>query len=166
MTLEAAASEISSDRTAPMVIREMTHDECRALLTRASMGRLACSQDSQPYIIPVYLAYEPDFIYVFSTFGQKIKWMRLNPKVCVQIDEISDASNWSSVVAYGHYQELREPQYAEECNHARQLLEKRHAWWLNALAERQLKLRGQLITPLYFRIHVDSVTGLNSASQS
>jgi len=149
-----------------MVIREMTRDECRALLSRASKGRLACSQDNQPYIVPIFLAYEPDFIYVFSTFGQKVKWMRLNPKVCVQVDEIQDKSQWSSVVVYGHYQELREPQYSEECKHARELLQKRHAWWLNAAAERQLKVRGQLITPLYFRIHVDSVTGLSSTSES
>ena len=148
-----------------MVIREMSGEECRELLGRASMGRLACAQDSQPYVVPVYMAYESDFVYVFSTFGQKIKWMRLNPKVCVQVDEIADASHWSSVLAYGHYQELREPQYTEECKHARQVLEKRHAWWLNAVAERQLKLRDQLITPLYFRIHVDSVTGLSSKGE-
>jgi uncharacterized protein len=148
---------------AGMVIREMSREECGAMLSRASMGRLACSQDGQPYVVPVYLAYETDFVYMFSTFGQKIKWMRLNPKVCVQVDEIKDVKNWSSVVAYGHYQELREPQYTEECERARQLLEKRHAWWLNAIAERQLRLRDQLIPPLYFRVHVDSITGLSSS---
>jgi len=29
---------------------------------------------------------------VFSTFGKKIEWMRANPKVRIQIDEIADQS--------------------------------------------------------------------------
>ena len=72
-----------------MVIDEMSGEECRALLGRASMGRLGCSLDNQPYIVPACLAYEPEYIYAFSTFGQKIEWMRANPKVCVQTDEIA-----------------------------------------------------------------------------
>jgi hypothetical protein len=148
-----------------MLIREMTETECRALLERASMGRLGCSLDGQPYIVPVYLAYEPDFIYVFSTFGQKIDWMRANPKVCVEIDEIKKESQWLSVIANGRYEELPEPQYAAECAHARELLGKQHQWWLNALAQRRTKLSDSLIAPLFFRIHVASMTGLRTAAE-
>jgi nitroimidazol reductase NimA-like FMN-containing flavoprotein (pyridoxamine 5'-phosphate oxidase superfamily) len=54
-----------------MMIHEMTVEECRTLLGRASMGRLGCSLDNQAYVVPVYLAYEPNYIYVFSTLGQK-----------------------------------------------------------------------------------------------
>jgi len=43
------------------------------------------------------------------------------------------------VLVNGHYEELVEPQYSEEREHARNLLKKRYAWWLNAAAERQLK---------------------------
>jgi nitroimidazol reductase NimA-like FMN-containing flavoprotein (pyridoxamine 5'-phosphate oxidase superfamily) len=138
----------------------MTEKECRGVLERASMGRLGCSSDGQPYIVPVYLAYEPDYIYVFSTFGQKIQWMRANPKVCVQIDEITEESQWVSVIANGHYQELPEPQYAAERAHARDLPGKRYQWWLNALAERRTELRDDMIAPLFFRLHIDSMTGL------
>ena len=28
----------------------------------------------------------------FSTFGKKIEWIRANPKVCIQVDEIADQS--------------------------------------------------------------------------
>jgi hypothetical protein len=143
-----------------MVVREMTEKECRGVLERASMGRLGCSSDDQPYIVPVYLAYEPDYIYVFSTFGQKIQWMRANPKVCIQIDEITKESQWVSVIAHGFYQELPEPQYAAERAHARDLLGKRYQWWLNALAERRTELRDDMIAPLFFRLHIDSMTGV------
>jgi len=70
----------------------MTEHECHEFLGRASFGRLRCSLGDQPYIVPVCLACESDCIYVVSTFGKKIEWMRANPKVCIQIDEIADQS--------------------------------------------------------------------------
>ena len=149
-----------------MVITQMTEEECRALLARASLGRLGCSRDNQPYVVPIYFAYEPDSIYVLSTFGQKTEWMRANPKVCLEVDEIANESQWMSVIAGGRYQELPEPQYTAEREHARRLLEKRHRWWQNALGERQLRLGDHAIAPLFFRIHVDSVTGLRAIGGS
>jgi hypothetical protein len=148
-----------------MVIHEMTGEECQAVLARASMGRLGCALDSQPYVVPIYFAYEEDYIYVLSTFGQKIKWMRANPKVCVEIEEAANQSQWLSVIANGRYQELPEPQYSNERAHARKLLEKRHRWWLNAMAERRAKSGDDWIEPLFFRIHVDSVTGLHAVGE-
>ena len=149
-----------------MVINEMSKDECGAFLASASLGRLGCSLDNQPYVVPIYFVYEPDNIYVFSTFGQKTEWMRANPKVCLQADEITNQSQWRSVIANGRYQELSAPQYTTEREHARTLLEERFRWWQNALAERQLRLGSDLITSLFFRIHVDSMTGLLAISES
>jgi uncharacterized protein len=63
-----------------MIIDQMTERECRDFVERSPIGRLGCSLDDQPYIVPVYLAYEADNVYVFSTFGQRITWMRANPK--------------------------------------------------------------------------------------
>jgi uncharacterized protein len=148
-----------------MVINEMTEKECRDLLASKSIGRLGCSQDNQPYVVPIYFAYEPDYVYVLSTAGQKIEWMRANPKVCIEIDEIANESDWVSVIINGQYQELPEPQYADERTHARKLLEERHLWWQNALPERQLKLGDALIAPMFFRIHIDSMTGLRAVPE-
>jgi hypothetical protein len=108
------------------------------------------------------LAYEPGFIYVFSTYGKKIEWMRANPKVCVEIDEVKSQTEWVSVLATGRFEELPEPQFEMERAHARELLQKRHHWWLNALAERRKSEPDESITPLFFRIHIGSVTGLRS----
>lgn len=145
-----------------MVINEMTEKECGAFLASATLGRLGCSLDNQPYVLPIYFAYEPGYIYVLSTLGQKIEWMRANPKVCVEVDEIANESQWVSVIVSGHYQELPEPQYTDERKHAEKLLGKRHKWWQNALGERQVKLGEDLIDPLFFRICVDSMTGLRA----
>ncbi len=148
-----------------MVVNEMSEKECRELLSRTSIGRLGCSQADQPYVVPIYFAFELDFFYVLSTIGQKIEWMRANPKVCIEIDEIANESEWTSVIVNGQFQELVEPQYTDERAHARKLLEKRYLWWQNALGERQLKSGQDLITPTFFRIRVASMTGLRAAAE-
>lgn len=72
-----------------MMINEMSEKECRTVLTRSSIGRLGCALENQPYVVPIYFAYESECVYVLSTFGQKVEWMRANPKVCIQVDEIA-----------------------------------------------------------------------------
>ncbi|HVN20864.1 MAG TPA: pyridoxamine 5'-phosphate oxidase family protein [Dongiaceae bacterium] len=148
-----------------MRIDELDQTTCREILSRASFGRLACSLNDQPYVIPVGFAYEAEQIYVFATLGQKIKWMRSNPKVCLQVDEITGKSDWVSVIANGEYQELPEPQFEDERNHARKLLQQRHHWWLNAVAERRIQMSDHEIKPLFFRIRATSVTGLRATSE-
>lgn len=149
-----------------MIISEMKEKECQETLARVSIGRLGCSLDNQPYVVPIYFAYEPDYVYVLSTFGQKIEWMRTNPKVCLQADEIASQSEWVSVVVDGIYEELPEPRYAVERKHAQFLLEKRYRWWLNALAERQAKTSEALIEPLFFRVRVSSISGLRAQDET
>jgi uncharacterized protein len=143
-------------------MHELTGEECCAFLQRASLGRLGCSYENQPYVVPIHFAYDDTYLYAFSTFGRKVKWMRANPKVCVQTDEIQNQSEWTSVIVYGEYQELPEPQYTTERKHAVSLLAKRYRWWLNALGERQLRMRENLIEPLFFRIRIHSVCGLRA----
>jgi uncharacterized protein len=145
-----------------MLVEEMSDKECRELLARAAIGRLGCSLDDQPYVLPIYFAYEADHVYVLSTLGRKVKWMRTNPKVCIQIDEIKNQCQWESVVVNGRYQELIEPLYATERSRARELLARRHQWWLNAMAERRTTADDLSISALFFRIDIDSMTGLRA----
>ncbi len=148
-----------------MRISEIQETESREILARATLGRLGCSRNDQPYVIPVAIAYEPDYIYIFSTFGKKIEWMRENPKVCVQVDEVTNRSDWVSVIANGEYEELVEPRYSDERDHARKLLEKRHQWWLTPLAERRTQIPDQEIKPIFFRIRIASLTGLRGTAE-
>lgn len=146
-----------------MVISKLTPEECKTVLSQASLARLACALDNQPYVIPIYVVYDGSSVYALSTLGQKIEWMRANPRVCLQFDEIQSFEKWTSVVVNGQYQELREPQYTQERDHARKLLEQRHRWWQVAMAERQLTAGDHLIDPLFFRVKIESVTGLRAA---
>jgi nitroimidazol reductase NimA-like FMN-containing flavoprotein (pyridoxamine 5'-phosphate oxidase superfamily) len=66
-----------------MLIQEMTEAECITILARARLGRLACAHQNQPYVVPIYFAYEQPYAYAFTTPGQKVEWMRYNPLVCL-----------------------------------------------------------------------------------
>ena len=75
-----------------MLIQEMSREACFAHLGQRRLARLACVHEGQPYIVPIYCVHDrptadEDYLYSFSTVGQKIEWMRANPLVCVEFDE-------------------------------------------------------------------------------
>jgi nitroimidazol reductase NimA-like FMN-containing flavoprotein (pyridoxamine 5'-phosphate oxidase superfamily) len=72
-----------------------------------------------------------------------------------------------SVIVNGRYEELTEPRYTAERKHANTLLAlaQRYDWWLNALAQRRMTLGDSSIEPLFFRIHIDSMTGLRATEK-
>ena len=148
-----------------MEVNEMAAEKCKAVLEHASLGRLGCSYENQPYVVPIHFAYNSGYLYVFSTFGQKVKWMRANPKVCVQTDEIQNQSEWTSVVVYGDYEELPEPQFRAERELAGSLLAKQYHWRLNSLCERQMRVGDRSIEPLFFRIRILSMSGLRATDK-
>jgi uncharacterized protein len=149
-----------------MQIVPISGQECDKLLKRVSIGRLGCSLDNQPYVVPVAFSYEPGCIYVFSTLGKKINWMRQNPRVCLQVDEVGNLSNWLSVIVIGTYLELGEPQYPTERKHARELLAQFSEWWRNPLAERREQTSDLSIEPVFFRIDISSMSGLRATHEA
>ena len=154
---------MSSEETI-MEINEMAAEECKAVLEHASLGRLGCSHENQPYVVPIHFAYDSGYLYVFSTLGQKVKWMRANPKVCVQMDQ-AENQEWISVIVNGEYEELSESQHSVERKHASSLLARRSHWWLNALGERQMRVGDKSIESLFFRIRIDSMSGLRATDE-
>jgi nitroimidazol reductase NimA-like FMN-containing flavoprotein (pyridoxamine 5'-phosphate oxidase superfamily) len=83
----------------------------------------------------------------------------------VQTDKIDNQGEWISVIVDGEYEELPEPQYTAERKHAGSLLAKRHHWWLNALGERQMRVGENSIEPLFFRIRIQSMSGLHATDE-
>ncbi|MCI0337721.1 MAG: pyridoxamine 5'-phosphate oxidase family protein [Acidobacteria bacterium] len=143
-----------------MLILELTDIECIKVLTRLGLGRLACSHNNQPYVVPIYFAYRQRYLYSFATLGQKIEWMRANPRVCVEADEIINHHHWMSVVVQGHYEELPDtPEWKAQRILAHELLQHRAMWWEPAyVVTAHLDATAELI-PIYYRIHIDHVTG-------
>jgi uncharacterized protein len=99
-----------------VLITRMRSKECRELLVRLGFGRLACASNDRPYIVPIYFCYDLDRLYCFSTVGQKITWMRQNPLVCVEADDLRAHDDWESVVVLERYVEI--PHGPEETDRA------------------------------------------------
>jgi uncharacterized protein len=143
-----------------MLILELTNEECTGMLTRLNFGRLGCSRDNQPYVVPIHFAYHDRHLYTVAALGQKIEWMRANPLVCVEADEIIDHYHWMSVVVQGRYEELPDsPEWRMERELAYSLLQRRKMWWEPAWAKEALRVAVEQVMPMYYRIHIDEMTG-------
>jgi hypothetical protein len=149
-----------------MRISKMQDQECRETLRRLSFGRLGCARENQPYIVPVYFAFELDNFYGFATFGQKIEWMRANPHVCIQADEVIAQDNWVSVIALGTYEELSEgSEKAQERRKAQSLLEKRAMWWQIAYVESNVRGEPRASPAVFYRVDVEEISGLRATPE-
>ena len=143
-----------------MLVSELQPVECYEFLARVGFGRLACARKNQPYIVPIYFAYEPHRLYGFATLGQKIDWMRSNPLVAVEADEVKSHIEWTSVVVRGHYEEFPEvPEFAAARQQAQSMLEKRSLWWQTGVASAQARGRINLDLLIYYCIHIDEISG-------
>lgn len=150
-----------------MIIHEMSETECRKALAEANLGRLGCSRDNRPYVVPIYFAFDGKHIYAFSTLGQKIEWMRSNPHVCLEIDERISQSNWMSVIVSGSYEELPdEPEFEIARRQAQDVLQQRIMWWEPAILAGCPRDTPIAITPVTYRIHIESMTGRRATPDS
>jgi nitroimidazol reductase NimA-like FMN-containing flavoprotein (pyridoxamine 5'-phosphate oxidase superfamily) len=148
-----------------MLVHRMTSAECRIVLERARYGRLACARFDQPYVVPISIFYdiEEDAIYGFSTVGRKIRWMRDNPLVCVEIEEIESRADWRTVVVFGRYEELlSNGPGADLRERAMQLFGRRRAWWLPGAAK--LEAAEPRPMPVIYRIRIGRMTGRRMGS--
>lgn len=143
-----------------MIIHEMTQQEIKVLLGRTRIGRLACSYEGQPYIVPLSFAYNSVYLYSLTTAGQKVDWMRKNPKVCVQFDEVHTTNVWQSVLVIGRFEELTsDSQHIDARNTAHQLLSKSAEWWEPAFVRTVIRGQERALEPVYFRIAISETTG-------
>lgn len=150
-----------------MQIKELITDECLNMLNRMRFGRIACSQNDQPYVVPFYFAFDGKrHLYAFSTFGKKIEWMRKNPLVCVEVEEIESQENWATLVIFGRYEELPpEPDFEDQRIQAHELLSRRPMWWQPAYVSRTYRERTQEEI-VYFRVRIERIHGQRAGAKN
>ena len=141
-----------------MFIRELTRQGSLALLKRIHRGRLACARENQPYVFPVFFGNHDSSLYCASTTGQKIEWMRENPLVAVEVDEIESAQNWESVIVTGRYEVAGTPEALDMRQLAWSLLQNANLWE-PAYVKTILGDVEREMAPLYFRIRIGRITG-------
>ena len=144
-----------------MLIEEIGKDKCEELLEDVRLWRLACTFEQQPYIVPVYLAYRAGELFGFATMGQKIDWMRANPRVCVETDNVHSQTDWWSVVIQGRFEELPDTgSYALRREEAQGALEKMTPlWWKVGVEAAQTRQRFDRNHAIFFCIHIEQMTG-------
>jgi nitroimidazol reductase NimA-like FMN-containing flavoprotein (pyridoxamine 5'-phosphate oxidase superfamily) len=121
--------------------------------------------------VPIFFAYDGTHlygsnIYCFSTMGLKIEWMRANPLVCLEIDDVKNPSDWMSVVVLGRYQELVDTaEFQVARRHAYDLLSERALWWEPAAVPGVHGEHGQTFSPVYYRIFIDHLSGRRGVAE-
>jgi nitroimidazol reductase NimA-like FMN-containing flavoprotein (pyridoxamine 5'-phosphate oxidase superfamily) len=80
--------------------------EIEKLISQQVVGRIGCHADDITYIVPISYAYDGNYIYGRTYEGMKLNILRKNPKLCFQVDDLTDLANWSSVIAWGEFEEL------------------------------------------------------------
>jgi uncharacterized protein len=87
---------------------KLAETQIEELLQTQHIGRIGCHNNGVTYIVPVSYAYDGTHVFVHANEGMKIDFMRKNPAVCFQVDNLQDLGNWQSVIAWGTYEELPE----------------------------------------------------------
>lgn len=142
------------------MIQEMTRQMSINLLKSSHLGRIACAQGSQPYVVPFFFAYHESFIYSFATVGTRIEWMRANPLVCVEVERIASRHEWRTVVIFGRYQELPEtPEFHGARVVAHDLLAMTAIWWEPGYVKTFHQGDERPLQPIYFRIVINQISG-------
>lgn len=142
-----------------MVIHELTPADCAEVLSRTSVARLACCRMNQPYVVPVSFVYDPRQVclFCFSSIGKKVEWMRANPSVCVEVEDLEDRFNWTTIVIFGRYSELTQaPEHRDQRHRALNLFGERSRWWLPGAARLSDSEHESVVV---YRINIDQMTG-------
>lgn len=88
----------------------LTTDEIEQVFHNNIIGRIGCHADGKTYVVPISYAYDGSCIYAHTYEGMKMNIMRKNPEVCFQADNMQNMANWQSVIAWGTFEELTDPE--------------------------------------------------------
>jgi nitroimidazol reductase NimA-like FMN-containing flavoprotein (pyridoxamine 5'-phosphate oxidase superfamily) len=85
----------------------LSSNEIEDLLRTEFIARLGCHLEGRTYVVPITYAYDGESLIGHSADGLKLRMMRRNPFVCVEIDHMDDLANWRSVIAQGRFEDLK-----------------------------------------------------------
>jgi len=137
-------------------VEDMPPAEMHALLQRESFGHLGCARDGRPYVVPMHYAYDGKELFFFTTEGMKTQFIEANPKVCLQVEEITDRTHWRSVMVIGKAEQLTN---AEETQRAMKLITERNPSLTPAISATQLDALGRAVDIALYRIIPDLIDG-------
>lgn len=82
---------------------ELTKAECRRLLSRTRVARLAYASDGRVDIVPINMVFDGDAIYGRTAPGSRLSAIPQGIEVVLEADEHRSAFDWLSVVMRGPF---------------------------------------------------------------
>lgn len=79
----------------------LTPEDCREILERNHVGRLAFRHGETVDIEPIGYAARGNWLFLRSAYGSKLEALAHHPYVAFEVDEIKGPFDWRSVVAHG-----------------------------------------------------------------
>ncbi|HZT59536.1 MAG TPA: pyridoxamine 5'-phosphate oxidase family protein [Pyrinomonadaceae bacterium] len=137
-------------------VTEMARGEMLALLLRVGYGHLGCARDGHPYVVPMNYAFDSQDLYFFTTDGTKTEFIAANREVCFQVEEITDALSWRSVVLTGRAERLTK---AEDTERAMRLITERNPTLTPALNRTKVGPWLRLSNVAVYRVRPDAIYG-------
>lgn len=86
-------------------VQELSRDECRELLKRGELGRLATAAGGEPDIFPVNYFSDGDRILIRTAPGTKLLELTVHSAVAFETDGYTEDEAWS-VVVHGRARQL------------------------------------------------------------
>jgi nitroimidazol reductase NimA-like FMN-containing flavoprotein (pyridoxamine 5'-phosphate oxidase superfamily) len=137
-------------------VEDMAPAEMHALLQRQNFGHLGCASDGRPYVVPMNYAYNGKELYFFTTEGMKTQFIATNPKVCLQVEEVTDSTNWRSVMVIGQAERLTK---SDEMERAMKLITERNPSLTPAISATQLDTWGRAVDIAIYHIKPEMIDG-------
>ena len=137
-------------------VEDMAPAEMHGLLQRESFGHLGCARDGRPYVVPMHYAYDGKELYFITTEGMKTQFIEANPKVCLQVEEITDSTHWRSVMVIGQAEQLTSP---AEMERAMKLITERNPSLTPAISNTQIDTWGRAADIAVYRISPELIDG-------
>lgn len=137
-------------------VEDMPKAEMVELLLRVGFGHLGCTRDGRPYVVPMHYAYDSQDLYFFTTEGMKTDYIAANAEVCLQVEEVKDASHWRSVMVTGHAERITAP---DEMERAMRLITENNPTLTPAINRTQLDTWGRANTIAIYRIRPSIMDG-------
>jgi nitroimidazol reductase NimA-like FMN-containing flavoprotein (pyridoxamine 5'-phosphate oxidase superfamily) len=130
------------------------------VLRQETVGRIAYIADGWPTIVPITFVYNGEgYVFCHSAEGHKTTWMRQNPQVGFEVEQIRSMSDWRTVVARGTFELLAPDQDEKIMDFAARLFAAGPPGARVLDRHEDVHRREGIVRPVMFRLHLTEISG-------
>lgn len=145
------------------IIAKMSTEETIELLQKIGYGHLGCIHEGKPHVIPMQYYFKNDTIYMFADRGAKSHDLAKHPEICLQVEELGDTKNWSSITIDGRAEILEDStKFAEIA----QVIKAQNPTFFPVINREITEISELEKAIVIYRIQADKMTGTKANSVS